>query len=265
MDLVSANLPAEARVRLDHLFEDSVNEIERLMNTPVWLAVLRQHVDGLLNDSVNTDLEALESDPSLSRPLLCTVCLEEYVEGVVIVLLPCHPSHHFHRDCIHRWLQALVPEPFTCPICRAVIVERMQPRAARRLPEFYNRFAGRSDLLKYAAKKGIPVVQTAAKPWSTDENLHHISYEAGILEEPDVTPPKDMWKLMKDLQEASADGPQCIDLTFTRGVTSELVVYKPSTEQREVVGKATDVLDIFLQLNSLARAHGIGRIDIVEN
>ncbi|WAQ85874.1 hypothetical protein PtA15_6A503 [Puccinia triticina] len=133
------------------------------------------------------------------------------------------------------------------------------------LPEFYNRFAGRSDLLKYAAKKGIPVVQTAAKPWSTDENLHHISYEAGILEEPDVTPPKDMWKLMKDLQEASADGPQCIDLTFTRGVTSELVVYKPSTEQREVVGKATDVLDIFLQLNSLARAHGIGRIDIVEN
>ncbi|OAV89034.1 hypothetical protein PTTG_08264 [Puccinia triticina 1-1 BBBD Race 1] len=115
------------------------------------------------------------------------------------------------------------------------------------------------------SRKGIPVVQTAAKPWSTDENLHHISYEAGILEEPDVTPPKDMWKLMKDLQEASADGPQCIDLTFTRGVTSELVVYKPSTEQREVVGKATDVLDIFLQLNSLARAHGIGRIDIVEN
>ncbi|WAR59584.1 hypothetical protein PtB15_11B224 [Puccinia triticina] len=74
-----------------------------------------------------------------------------------------------------------------------------------------------------------------------------------------------MWKLMKDLQEASADGPQCIDLTFTRGVTSKLVVYKPSTEQRKVVGKATDVLDIFLQLNSLARAHGIGRIDIVKN
>ncbi|KNE87648.1 hypothetical protein PSTG_18961, partial [Puccinia striiformis f. sp. tritici PST-78] len=74
-----------------------------------------------------------------------------------------------------------------------------------------------------------------------------------------------MWKLTKDLLEASADGPQCIDLTFTRGVTSELIVYKPSTDQREVLGKATDILDIFLQLNSLARAHGIGRIDIVEN
>ncbi|KAH9471932.1 hypothetical protein Pst134EA_002561 [Puccinia striiformis f. sp. tritici] len=145
------------------------------------------------------------------------------------------------------------------------LVPSIKVIAPWRLPEFYNRFAGRSDLLKYAEEKGIPVFQTAAKPWSTDENLHHISYEAGILEEPDVTPPKDMWKLTKDLLEASADGPQCIDLTFTRGVTSELIVYKPSTDQREVLGKATDILDIFLQLNSLARAHGIGRIDIVEN
>lgn len=145
------------------------------------------------------------------------------------------------------------------------LVPSIKVIAPWRLPEFYNRFAGRSHLLKYAAEKGIPVVQTAAKPWSTDENLHHISYEAGILEEPDVSPPKDMWKLTKDLQEASPEGPQCIDLTFTRGVTSELVIYKPSTEQREVVGKATDLLEIFLQLNSLARAHGIGRIDIVEN
>merc|ERR1712230_322793 len=54
-------------------------------------------------------------------------------------------------------------------------------------PVFYERFAGRSALLNYAAEKGIPVVQTAAKPWSTDENLFHISYEAGILEDPDTT------------------------------------------------------------------------------
>ena len=51
-----------------------------------------------------------------------------------------------------------------------------------RIPKFYQRFAGRSDLLEYAASKGIPVAQTKAKPWSTDENLFHISYEAGILE-----------------------------------------------------------------------------------
>jgi len=55
------------------------------------------------------------------------------------------------------------------------------PRGPR-LAEFYTRFAGRSDLLKYAAEKDIPVTQTVEKPWSTDENMYHISYEAGMLE-----------------------------------------------------------------------------------
>lgn len=69
-------------------------------------------------------------------------------------------------------------------------------------PEFFNRFAGRKDLLDYAASKNIPVAQTKAKPWSTDENLAHISFEAGILEDPDTTPPKDMWKLTVDPTDA---------------------------------------------------------------
>lgn len=57
--------------------------------------------------------------------------------------------------------------------------------------------------MDYAAEKGIPVFQTAAKPWSTDENLYHISFEAGILEDPAVTPPVDMWKLTVDPEKAS--------------------------------------------------------------
>ncbi|POW01641.1 hypothetical protein PSTT_12353 [Puccinia striiformis] len=118
------------------------------------------------------------------------------------------------------------------------LVPSIKVIAPWRLPEFYNRFAGRSDLLKYAEEKGIPVFKQ---------------------------PPSPGRRMRTCTISPSADGPQCIDLTFTRGVTSELIVYKPSTEQREVLGKATDVLDIFLQLNSLARAHGIGRIDIVEN
>ena len=68
--------------------------------------------------------------------------------------------------------------------------------------EFYERFQGRSDLLAYAEAKNIPVTQTKAKPWSTDENLYHISYEAGILEDPAHTPPKDMWKLTTDPEDA---------------------------------------------------------------
>jgi len=57
-----------------------------------------------------------------------------------------------------------------------------------RLPEFCDRFQGRSDLLKFAAENNIPVSSTPKAPWSMDENLAHCSYEAGILEDPDHTP-----------------------------------------------------------------------------
>ena len=60
-----------------------------------------------------------------------------------------------------------------------------------RMPEFYERFAGRAALLEFASEKGIPVTSTKSAPWSMDENLAHCSYEAGILEDPDVTPPSE--------------------------------------------------------------------------
>jgi len=126
-----------------------------------------------------------------------------------------------------------------------------------RLPEFYNRFAGRSDLLAYAAEKGIPVVQTAAKPWSTDENLFHISYEAGILEDPNTTPPDDMWKLTTSPQNAP-EQPEQVHIEFAKGLPVK-VTY-PATKQT-----VTGSVEIFLSLNALARKHGVGRIDIVEN
>lgn len=122
--------------------------------------------------------------------------------------------------------------------------------------EFYQRFAGRSALLDFAAEKGIPVFQTAAKPWSTDENLFHISYEAGILEDPDTTPPSDMWKLTQSI-EAAPSTPERIALHWTEGTPSKLVT--------EDGGEVTDPVEIFLTLNKLARKHGIGRVDIVEN
>lgn len=121
--------------------------------------------------------------------------------------------------------------------------------------EFYNRFAGRQALLTYAAEKQIPVQQTAAKPWSTDENLFHISYEAGILEDPDTTPPADMWKLTASPEEAPTT-PQKISIEFKAGLPVKV------TDGSNVY---TDPVDVFLALNALARKHGIGRIDIVEN
>ncbi|KAF7289398.1 Argininosuccinate synthetase [Mycena chlorophos] len=126
-----------------------------------------------------------------------------------------------------------------------------------RLPEFYNRFPGRQALLEYAAKSNIPVVQTAAKPWSTDENMFHISYEAGILEDPNTTPPTDMWKLTVDPENAP-DVPERISIEFAAGLPTKLTTAGGDKTY-------TDGVDIFLALNALGRKHGIGRIDIVEN
>jgi len=126
-----------------------------------------------------------------------------------------------------------------------------------RIPEFYNRFPGRQALLTYAEQKGIPVVQTAAKPWSTDENFFHISYEAGILEDPNTTPPTDMWKLTTAPEDAPQT-PERITIEFKGGLPIKLVVPDEAKEH-------TDAVEIFSALNNLGRKHGIGRIDIVEN
>lgn len=124
--------------------------------------------------------------------------------------------------------------------------------------EFYNRFAGRQALIAFAAEKSIPVQQTTAKPWSTDENLFHISYEAGILEDPNTTPPTDMWKLTTDPEQAPST-PDRITIHFTAGLPTKVTV---QTDQNKTY---MDPVEIFLALNALGRKHGIGRIDIVEN
>jgi len=123
-------------------------------------------------------------------------------------------------------------------------------------PEFYERFAGRNDLLDYAAQTGIPVSSTKSKPWSMDENLAHCSYEAGILEDPDVTAPSDMWKLTVDPLKAP-DTPEDFTLVFEKGLPKKLITAKGKT--------ITDAVELFLEANAIARRHGVGRIDIVEN
>ncbi|KAJ5595208.1 Argininosuccinate synthase [Penicillium hispanicum] len=126
-------------------------------------------------------------------------------------------------------------------------------------PVFYERFAGRNDLLAYAAEKGIPVTSTKSKPWSMDENLAHCSYEAGILEDPDTTPPTDMWKLTQD-PLAAPDQPEDFTVHFEKGVPIKLE-YTENGQKKAV----TDSVDVFLTANAIARRNGVGRIDIVEN
>ncbi|KAI9714008.1 MAG: argininosuccinate synthetase [Bogoriella megaspora] len=126
-------------------------------------------------------------------------------------------------------------------------------------PVFYKRFAGRNDLLDYAAQKGIPVTSTKSKPWSMDENLAHCSYEAGILEDPNVTAPSDMWKLTEDPATAS-NTPEDFTLWFEKGLPVKLDYIEKGSKKT-----ITDAVDLFLTTNAIARRHGVGRIDIVEN
>src|SRR5436189_2879177 len=77
-------------------------------------------------------------------------------------------------------------------------------------------FKGRSDLMAYCAKTGIPVTATAEKPYSMDRNLMHVSYEGGILEDPWAAPPENIF-LMTKSPENAADTAQEITLTFEKG------------------------------------------------
>ena len=99
--------------------------------------------------------------------------------------------------------------------------------------------------------------QTKAKPWSTDENLAHISFEAGILEDPDTTPPKDMWKLTVDPLDAP-DTPEDFSVYFEKGIPKKLIL----DSGKKVI---TEPVELFTEANALARRNGVGRIDIVEN
>ncbi|KAF2858059.1 argininosuccinate synthase [Piedraia hortae CBS 480.64] len=122
-------------------------------------------------------------------------------------------------------------------------------------PAFYNRFKGRNDLLDYAAAKGIPVTSTKSSPWSMDENLAHCSYEAGILEDPNTSPPENMWKLTTDPSKAPNE-PEDFTLHFKQGIPVKLEHGKETF---------TDSVKLFLTANAIARRNGVGRVDIVEN
>ncbi|MFZ5568976.1 MAG: argininosuccinate synthase [Thermodesulfobacteriota bacterium] len=110
----------------------------------------------------------------------------------------------------------------------------------------------RTDLMAFAARHGIPVPTTPQKPYSSDRNLLHISYEGGILEEPWNAPPDDMYTLSVSPQ-AAPDKAEIIELTFDRG--------NPTA----VNGKTMSPAVLLKELNVIGGRNGVGRADIVEN
>ena len=123
--------------------------------------------------------------------------------------------------------------------------------------EFLSRFKGRTDLINYAREKGIPIKATHEKPYSTDANLMHISYESGVLEDPQTPPSEDMFEWTKSPRDAP-DKETVLEIQFRDGVPVK-VVNKGTGETQ------TDPLGIFMYLNKAGAENGVGRIDIVEN
>lgn len=114
------------------------------------------------------------------------------------------------------------------------------------------KMGGRADLVAYAEARGIPTPVTKESPYSMDANLYHISYEGGVLEDPWSSPPKGMFRLTTDPEQAPSE-PQ------------ELVIGFQSGNPVSVDGESLGPVELLTRLNEIAGAHGVGRIDIVEN
>jgi argininosuccinate synthase len=121
---------------------------------------------------------------------------------------------------------------------------------------FRRQFPGRAEMIAFAQKNKIPVEATTEKPYSTDRNLLHISYESGVLEDPwfDASSPKmrSMYKLSVAPEDAP-DEPEYVELKFENGNCVD------------VNGKQLSPLGVIEMLNRLGGRHGIGRVDIIEN
>jgi len=114
--------------------------------------------------------------------------------------------------------------------------------------------SSRTDLMNYCKENQIPMPASKAEepPFSMDENLLHISYEGGVLEDLSTPPPEDMWLKVKSIEKANSE-PEIVNIKFQNG------------DPVAINENALTDAEILKNLNDLGCAHGIGRIDIVES
>ncbi len=125
-----------------------------------------------------------------------------------------------------------------------------------KLDAFREEFPGRAEMIAYCRKHAIPVEASLKKPYSMDRNLLHISYEAGILEDPWFDPTTKANKGMFKLSVAPEDAPnraEYVELEFARG------------DCVAVNGRKLSPAGVLKTLNVLGGKHGVGRVDLVEN
>jgi argininosuccinate synthase len=176
---------------------------------------------------------------SIARPLISRACLQRAREVNAVAFA--HGATGKGNDQCRFQLAAEALEPSVRMI------------APWRMERFRSQFPGRTEMLAYCEQKNIPVKATASKPYSSDENCLHISYEAG------------------DLEDLTVDGETVIDFGMT-------VSAQEAPDQEEAVtigfesgvpvsanGSMFSAARIVEELNAIGGRHGIGRIDIVEN
>ena len=139
----------------------------------------------------------------------------------------------------------------------AALAPDLQIIAPWRDERYRKEFPGRQQMIDYCAAKNIPVQASAKKPYSMDRNLLHISYEAGILEDPwydsfDLKN-RDYFTTLSVLPEDAPDRPEYVTLEFERG------------DCVAVNGKTLTPLQVMRTLNKMGGKHGVGRVDMVEN
>lgn len=176
---------------------------------------------------------------SIARPLISKVCLE--VARQVGATAYAHGATGKGNDQCRFQLAAEALDP------------RIEMIAPWRIPEFRNAFPGRTELLAYCDQKQIPVKASSDKPYSSDENVLHISYEAGQLEELDINGVELVDFGMGVSPQDAPDTPEEVTIGIESGVPTTLN------------GKSVSALEMVEQLNQIAGRNGIGRIDMVEN
>jgi argininosuccinate synthase len=138
----------------------------------------------------------------------------------------------------------------------AALAPKLQVIAPWREERFRQQFPGRAEMIAFTKANKIPVEASAEKPYSTDRNLLHLSFESGVLEDPWFDASSKEMRGMYKLSVAPEDAPnepEYVDLVFENGNCVE------------VNGKKLSPLGVMRTLNGLGGKHGIGRVDIVEN
>ena len=174
---------------------------------------------------------------SIARPLIAKRMIDiANAEGAEAI---CHGATGKGNDQVRFELTAYALKPDIKVI------------APWRMPEDFP-FEGRSDMIKYLEERGIPTTVSAAKPYSMDRNMLHISFEGGILEDPWNEPDEDMWCMTKPLMQA-ADEAEYLEVSFEKGIPVA------------VNGEKLSAASLLKKLNAIGCEHAVGRIDIVEN